>query len=100
MRVDSNSITRQQAKAINEVLEYVVNHPKAKETKDNSTFINGTYGGRSIELLVGGELYVVHERDELYPLILEEPSDRGHITHVGSTTLFNECLDYSVWRED
>ena len=99
MRVDGKSITRQQAAPINKMLEHVVNHPHIEEVKDNKAFIHGTFGGRSIDLLVGGELYVVHERDELYPLIFETPSDKGLITYIGSSVLFNECLCYSVWRK-
>lgn len=111
MKVDGNSITRQQAASINEMLEYVLNHPRIEEAygyigvfgfhffEDNNAFIHSTVGLRAIELLVGGELYVVHERDELYPLIFDTPSDKGRITHIGSSALFNECLDYSVWRK-
>jgi hypothetical protein len=99
MRVDGKSITRQQAAPINKMLDHVVNHPHIEEVEDNKAFIHGTVGRRSIDLLMGGELYVVHERDELYPLIFETPSDKGYVTHIGSSSLFNECLDYSVWRK-
>lgn len=90
MRIDNKSLLRTQVEEVNTVINKHWGSPHT-ETVDRETFIQRSWGPDAIEVLNGGDEWIVCDSIEPHAIFFHE----GRTTWVACRELFDVCAKFS-----
>ena len=88
MKIDGKALTLAETREINEIINAEWTY---STSVDREGFIVGSFGPNAIELLIGGSLWIVCDRDLNDMITYQE----GHITWVAYHELFKTCAKHT-----